>query len=72
MGKSPTSDQCAIYAALRTGPRRFTKIRDYTAEELDATIACIADEEGEKIYKLLNFVDAYFERRRRKEFGDGK
>ncbi len=49
----------------------FKKIKDYTPLELDEAIqvavkAC-GDSPGPGFYLLLNGIDAYFERRRRKE-----
>jgi hypothetical protein len=51
-----------VYAELRD---KFKTITAYTDEELDATIHVL----GNKYpfaYEILNFIDAYFERRKRK------
>lgn len=50
----------------------FKKIKDYTPRELDISIEdaifhCKEHPEGLDFYKILNGIDAYFERRRRKE-----
>lgn len=46
--------------------RAFLKIEDYTDEELDATILVIGERHS-FAFALLNFIDCYFERRRRKQ-----
>lgn len=63
MGKKPTQDQQILYNQLRSS---FKKIEDYTDAELDAVIAVVGDKNPEA-YTLLNFVDAYFERRSRRQ-----
>lgn len=63
MAKRASAMQLGIYTDLRT---QFKKIETYTDEELEATIAVLGDTLPEA-YKYLNFIDAYFERRRRKE-----
>jgi len=50
----------------------FKKIKDYTPQELDLAVAeavahVEANGDGLDFYKILNGIDAYFERRRRKE-----
>lgn len=44
---------------------QFLKIEDYTDEELEATMQVLS-KRLPLIYEYLNFIDCYFERRRRK------
>lgn len=62
MAKKPTNDQIRLYNELRG---QFKKIEAYTDEELSATISVLSDALPEA-YKYLNFIDAYFEQRKRK------
>lgn len=48
----------------------FKKIKDYTKTELDDAVILTVEycgANGLDFYKILNGIDAYFERRRRKE-----
>lgn len=56
----PSPKQLDTYTDLRT---QFKRIENYTDEELEATIAVLGSKEN---YLILNFIDAYFERRERK------
>lgn len=47
----------------------FKKIKDYSAEELNSSVEqaeLYCKDKGLEFYKILNGIDAYFERRRRK------
>lgn len=46
---------------------QFKRIEDYSDEELEATLIVLGNNET---YKLLNFIDAYFERRRRRQLAE--
>lgn len=59
----PSQAQTETYLNLRG---LFKRIDAYTDEELDATIAVLGSELPDA-YRILNFIDAYFERRRRKD-----
>lgn len=63
MGKRASKVQQDIYTDLRS---QFKKIETYTDEELEATIAVLGDSLPEA-FKYLNFIDAYFERRKRRD-----
>lgn len=63
MPKSPTREQVDTYNEVR---RSFKRIEDYTDEELAAVIAVVPFNHS-IAYELLNFVDCYFEKRRRKQ-----
>lgn len=48
----------------------FKKIRDYSPAELNSSVEqaeLYLKDKGLEFYKILNGIDAYFERRRRKE-----
>lgn len=48
----------------------FKKIKDYSPEELNSSVEqaeLYCKDKGLEFYKILNGIDAYFERRRRKE-----
>lgn len=62
MPKQPTEKQIITYNELRGA---FKKIEDYSDDELNATIEVLAAQLPEA-YRYLNFIDAYFERRRRR------
>jgi hypothetical protein len=68
MSKRASAMQLGIYTDLRT---QFKKIETYTDEELEATIAVLGDSLPE-VFKYLNFIDAYFERRKRRELEAAK
>lgn len=57
-----TDHQIDLYNSLQG---QFKKIENYTDDELKAVIAVLASTLPEA-YKYLNFIDAYFEQRRRK------
>lgn len=56
----PSVEAQEIYHNLRT---QFKRIENYSDDELEATIAVLGTKEN---YALLNFIDAYFERRKRR------
>lgn len=68
MSKRASAVQQAVYTDLRA---QFKKIETYTDEELEATIAVLGDTLPEA-FKYLNFIDAYFERRKRRELEANK
>ena len=63
MSRKPTNDQLAMYNNLR---EEYRRIVDYTDKELDAAIAVLGYMHPDA-WEILNFVDAYFERRKRKD-----
>ena len=68
MAKKPTHAQIDTYNALRG---QFKKIENYSDDELSATVSVLADALPEA-YKYLNFIDAYFEQRKRKLYATSK
>lgn len=63
MGKAPTDDQRSIYACLRGS---YKRIEEYTDEELEA-VKVVVPSKYPAAWELLNFVDCYFEARKRKQ-----
>ena len=60
----------AVSNRLVKKPPRFTRIKDHTAQQLeDAINNAVA--KFPDFYTLLHGIDAYMERRRRKESGSG-
>lgn len=62
MPKNPTPTQFQIYSNLQGA---YKRIENYSEAELDATIAVLAAKLP-NAYEYLNFIDAYFERRNRR------
>jgi hypothetical protein len=57
-----TINHQAVYAEIP----QFTKIKDYTDEQLEATIKVLSAKLP-SAFQYLNFIDAYFEKRLRKQ-----
>lgn len=58
---NPTNEAIELYNSLRGS---YKRIAEYSDDELEATIAVLGSPD---YYRVLNFIDAYFERRKRRE-----
>lgn len=63
MAKEPSQGDLTLYNKVK---ENYTKIEDYTNAELASTIRVLAYKYPDA-YDMLNFVDAYFELRKRKK-----
>jgi len=63
MAKEPTQTDLDLYNKVR---ENYTKIEDYTDKELASTIRVLAYKHP-PAFEILNFVDAYFELRKRQK-----